>query len=80
MILETQSSKWAEVFKSANAMQTELIKNEIESQDIECILMNNQDSVYPVFGQVKLLVPVDKAEISKAIIENFLNKDDEETN
>ncbi len=79
MILSTENADWEVVFKSGDAMKSELVKNEVENNDIGCILLNKKDTVYPMFGLYLLHVRKEDSAVAKVIIDVFMNKNDAET-
>ena len=76
MIFSVESPDWQILRKSGDAMQMELLKNELLNNEINCFLVNKKDSVYPIFGAYLLYVEKENADVAKAIIENFLNNND----
>jgi hypothetical protein len=74
MIFSTESSDWHIVHQETNAMLAELLKNEVESNDIPCYLVNRTDSSYPIFGRYVLYVPRDQYEVAKVVVDLFLEK------
>ncbi|MCR9063641.1 MAG: DUF2007 domain-containing protein [Cytophagales bacterium] len=79
MIFSTQSEDWQIIHKSENAMQMELLKNELQNNEIECVLINKKDSIYPVFGAYFVYVRTKDMDAARIITEAFLNEHDEET-
>ncbi|MFT5886510.1 MAG: hypothetical protein ACI9IP_002978 [Arcticibacterium sp.] len=79
MIFSTDNADWEVVFKSGDAMKSELVKNEIENNDMDCILLNKKDTMYPMFGLYLLHVRKADAAVAKIIIDVFMNKNDAET-
>jgi hypothetical protein len=79
MIFPTDTSDWKIVYKSGDGILSELLKNEVESHDIKCFIVNKKDTMYPLFGSYLLYTPQNHADVAKTIIEVFLNKNEEET-
>lgn len=75
---DSESANWQIVFKSGEVVQAELIKNEIENNDIKCFILNKKDSLYPMFGVFQLYVAKEDMNIAKVIIDAFLNNNDSE--
>lgn len=61
---------WTKVFESRNAIQAELVKNELLSNEINSVVLNKQDRNY-LFGYHEVLVQEEQATIAKVIIELF---------
>jgi hypothetical protein len=49
--------KWICVYKSNNKFDAEVVKGNLESNEIPCVIINKQDSSYMAFGYVELHVP-----------------------
>jgi hypothetical protein len=77
MIFSTESPDWTIIHKEKSVIQAELIKNEIESNEIPCYIINRKDSSYPIFGNYILYVPKDRAEVAKVIVSVFLDNNDD---
>ena len=63
--------KWVCIFKTNNKFEAEVMKGNIESADIPCVILNKQDSSYLSFGYVELHVPEER----KAEVEQLLSED-----
>ena len=79
MIFPTDSSNWQIIYKSGDGILSELLKNEIESNEIKCFIMNKKDTMYPLFGSYFLYVRHEDVAIAKTIIDVFLDKNEAET-
>jgi len=49
--------KWICIYKSNNKFDAEVVKGNLESYDVPCVVINKQDSSYISFGYVELHVP-----------------------
>ncbi|AWW00610.1 putative signal transducing protein [Arcticibacterium luteifluviistationis] len=78
MILSTESDNWQIVYKTENAMQAELLKNDLENNEIKCFIVNKKDTMYPIFGANILYTQTSDVNVAKVIIEVFLNKNESE--
>jgi len=47
---------WVNIFNTNDLILAELKKNMLESNEIEVILLNKQDSAYLAFGDIELYV------------------------
>ena len=56
---------WTIIFTSNKPYQAELVKQKLENEGIESVVMNKRDSAYKTFGQVE--VYVNEADKEKAI-------------
>lgn len=66
----TDNIEWTAVYKSNNRIDAEILKNNIESAGIPCVMMNKQDSSYLTMlpGMVELHVPISQKEEAIKII------------
>jgi hypothetical protein len=74
MIFSTESPDWQIILQESDGMLAQLLKNEVELNDIPCYLINRTDSSYPIFGKSVLYVPRDQADVAKAVIDVFMEK------
>jgi hypothetical protein len=51
--------EWTRVFNSNQPVLAELIKNQLENENIPVALVNKIDSAYSILGEVELWVPID---------------------
>ncbi len=58
---------WANVYATSKPYMAEIMKAVLDESDIECVVINKQDSAY-LFGTVELYVRVEKAFEAKQII------------
>jgi hypothetical protein len=50
--------------------EAEMVKNLLADNDIECVIMNKQDSVY-MFGDIEVYVPTNETLKAKQLIIEF---------
>ncbi|MBN8702507.1 MAG: DUF2007 domain-containing protein [Bacteroidetes bacterium] len=62
---------WEKVYSTSQAHQAEMIKTILEENEIECVLINRQDSFYKFIGELDLYVNRDKIIKAKTIINKF---------
>ena len=58
---------WVPVFSSAQLYEAEMVRGMLADNDIECVIMNKQDSAY-MFGEIDVYVPTDQAFSAKQLI------------
>jgi hypothetical protein len=63
---------WTKIFSSSNTQQVEIRKALLTENNIESVIINKQDSSYPVFGLLELYV--NNADAFKAV--QLLNAND----
>jgi len=70
---------WIIIYSCADAVEADMLKSNLEGAEIEALILNQNDSSFPVVGDlsvVKLLVKRDDVEDALAIIDD-INKDEE---
>jgi hypothetical protein len=60
--------KWKRVFKTNRQFEAELVKGNLENNNIPAIVVNKQDSSYLAFGYVEVHVPEQLEEKATSII------------
>lgn len=53
------SENWQKVFTSSNIQQVEILKGLLHEKDIESVIINKQDSLYTMIGEIQLFVSRD---------------------
>ncbi|WP_149240272.1 DUF2007 domain-containing protein [Dyadobacter sp. 32] len=48
---------WIKVFESKQMIQAEIARERLEENEIAAVIVNKQDSLYPVFGMCEVHVP-----------------------
>jgi hypothetical protein len=66
---------WVTVFKEKDRMRAELLKNELENNNIESVILDKVDHNYPILGIVEIKVLESYKTLAKQIINDF-NIDD----
>ena len=61
---------WIVIYSTSQLYEAELVKSMMADNDIECVLMNKQDSTYR-FGDIEVYVPTDEAFKAKQLILDF---------
>lgn len=57
------SENWEAIYSTDQLYEAEMVKDMMADNDIECVIMNKQDSTYR-FGEIEVCVPT--AEVFKA--------------
>jgi len=65
---------WALLYSTHLPQEAELLKNLLEHNDIDVILVNKKDSLYVTIGEVELYVKRDELIKAKFILENRPNE------
>lgn len=48
---------WVKIFESKQMIQAEIARETLEQNDVAAVILNKQDSLYPVFGMFEVHVP-----------------------
>jgi len=67
---------WINIFTSANPIEVEIIKQMLEENNINAVVLNKQDSSYNMFGTIDSFVNETKEETALQLI----NKQNNERN
>ncbi len=62
---------WITIFKEKDRMRAELLKNELENNNIESVIMDKVDHNYPVLGIVEIKVLESQKTLAEQIINDF---------
>lgn len=62
---------WVTVFKEKDRMRAELLKNELENNNIESVILDKVDHNYPVLGIVEIKVLEAQKTLAEQIINDF---------
>jgi hypothetical protein len=61
---------WEVIYSTNQLYDAEIVKEMMADNDIECVIMNKQDSTYR-FGEIELCVPVEDVFKAKQLIIEF---------
>lgn len=64
-------ANWVTVFKEKDRMRAELLKNELENNNIESVILDKVDHNYPVLGIVEIKVQESQKALADVIINDF---------
>ena len=62
------------IFSTENATKAEIIKQMLEENNINVVLLNKQDSSYLMFGEIELYVQKEKLKEATSLIERKNNE------
>jgi predicted ATP-dependent serine protease len=78
---EKRYKNWESVYTAGTLYEAEMIKSNLLSAAIECVILNQKDRSFQVSGDlgiVKIMVPKDKVSDALVVIENSESYDDED--
>jgi hypothetical protein len=61
---------WESVFKTGQNVRAEIARSVLEENGINAVIINKQDSNYPVFGFSEVFVPINEAALALTILTN----------
>ncbi len=59
---------WIKVFESKQVIQAEIAREKLEEGGLAAVILNKQDSLYPVFGMHEVHVPAKDLTIAQNIL------------
>ncbi|MDX9847207.1 MAG: DUF2007 domain-containing protein [Tenuifilaceae bacterium] len=62
---------WIPVFSTTIPFQAEIIKQMLNSNGVEAVVLNKQDSSYPTIGEAQVLVQSGDESTAKKLIEEI---------
>lgn len=64
------SENWEAIYSTDRLYEAEMVKNMFADNDIECVILNKQDSTYR-FGEIEVCVPTEQVLRAKQLIIEF---------
>jgi hypothetical protein len=65
--------QWVQVFTTNIQLQAEMLKQMLEANGIEAVVINKQDTSYPSIGEAELYVNPENEEVAKKLLDEFEN-------
>jgi hypothetical protein len=62
---------WVTVFKEKDRMRAELLKNELENNNIESVILDKVDHNYPILGILEIKVLESNKTLAEQLINDF---------
>jgi hypothetical protein len=59
---------WVKVFESKAMIRAEIAREILEQNGVAAVIVNKQDSLYPVFGMCEVHVPLKDLSVAEKII------------
>ena len=63
---------WFKLYTTRNYIEANILKGRLEENNIQTILLNKQDSIYLVFGEIELYVPFHFKDVARHLIDKGL--------
>lgn len=67
---------WINIFTSSNPIEVEIVKQMLEENNINAVILNKQDSSYNMFGTIDLFVNENEHEIALQLLNKQNNERD----
>jgi Putative prokaryotic signal transducing protein len=64
-------ANWVTIFKEKDRVRAELLKNELENNNIESVILDKVDHNYPVLGIIEIKVQESQKALAEIIINDF---------
>lgn len=64
---------WVTVYQAGQSFQAEIAKEILESEDIQCVIINENESTFPSIGEVEVMVHKDFEERAKELLKDLIN-------
>ena len=61
---------WEVVYKTDKNVRAEIARSILEENGINAVIINKQDSNYPVFGFSQVYVPINDVVLAQTILQN----------
>ena len=61
---------WTAIFETAKPYEAEMIKDILDNNGIESVILNQQDSSYKLFGNVYVMVQTEDSEKATEILKS----------
>jgi Putative prokaryotic signal transducing protein len=63
--------EWITVFKTKNSIEAEMCKAKLQDNNINAVIFDKKDSVYPVLGELQVKVVLEDQEKAGTLIANI---------
>ena len=64
---------WVCVFHTAEIFQAEIAKEILENEEIQCIVLNEHDSIFPSIGEIEIMVHKDYQEKATELLKDLIH-------
>ena len=64
---------WVTVFHTGQSFQAEIAKEILENEEINCVLINENDSIFPSIGEIEVMVHKDFEAKAKELLKDLIN-------
>ncbi|EKB50141.1 putative signal transducing protein [Cecembia lonarensis] len=64
---------WQKVYENSSPVRAEIVKGVLEDNGIQAVILNKKESVYQIFGNYEVMVPVNDALRAVNIVKNEIS-------
>lgn len=64
---------WVSVYHTGQRFQAEIAKEILENEEIKCVIINENDSIFPSIGEIEVMVHQDFEEKATELLKDLIN-------
>jgi len=64
---------WVSVFRTSQDFQAEIAKEILENEEIKCVIIDENDSLFPSIGEIEVMVHKDYEEKAKELLKDLIH-------
>ena len=64
---------WVSVYHTGQIFQAEIAKEILENEEIKCVIINENDSIFPSIGEIEVMVHKDFEEKAIELLKDLIN-------
>lgn len=64
---------WVSVFHTGQNFQAEIAKEILENEEINCVIINENDSTFPSIGEIEVMVHKDFEEKATELLKDLIH-------
>ena len=64
---------WVSVYHTGQSFQAEIAKEILENEEIQCVIINENDSIFPSIGEIDVMVYKDFEDKATDLLKDLIN-------
>ena len=64
---------WVSVYHTGQSFQAEIAKELLENEEIQCVIINENDSIFPSIGEINVMVHIDCEEKATELLKELIH-------
>lgn len=64
---------WVSVYHTGQSFQAEIAKELLENEEIQCVIINENDSIFPSIGEIDVMVHKDFEHKATELLKDLIN-------